>query len=255
VDGDSLLFAQAGLQLSAFDYRSAEFRWQRALPPFARALAAHDGSVLFSRVDRERQATLGVTAGPSDEPRVGGPFPAAIARSELVAQYFSFTQAAPIGTDSVIVAVQSSDFLFVGPFQGPFDSLLVPVVRRRGSRPDLLAQITHEPQTAEPVLNQLSVPWAVTRLNSGELAVVAFDPQLVSHSRFAGTLFVSIVDPSQRRACPDGEVPAPADPQPWVAFRGDTLLVLIQDVADDRAWTAVRKYLVRTDRCAWIRSE
>jgi hypothetical protein len=68
-------------------------------------------------------------------------------------------------------------------------------------------------------------------------------------------LFVSIVDPAQHRTCPDAEIPAPADPQPWVAFKGDTLLVLIQEVVGDQAWTAVRKYSLKSDQCAWMRSD
>ena len=59
-----------------------------------------------------------------------------------------------LGGDTVAVAVQSSDYLFVGPYSGrAYDSVRVPVVRRRGAQSELLREIDPRiPSTIERAL-------------------------------------------------------------------------------------------------------
>lgn len=77
------------------------------------------------------------------------------------------------------------------------------------------------------------------------------DQELVNQTRLGGQLFLSVIDWRAHRACVDARVPVPADPQALVTFRGDTLMVLVQDIVGDKAVAVVRKYRVDTRRCEW----
>jgi hypothetical protein len=90
----------------------------------------------------------------------------------------------------------------------------------------------------------------VERLSSGDLMYVVSDLELIDR-RFAGKLYVSVVDPWNRATCPDALVPVAADPRPVSTIRGDTLMVLSQELrgTDSEVW--VRKYLVSTAGCDW----
>ena len=95
----------------------------------------------------------------------------------------------------------------------------------------------------------------LARLSSGHLAYWASDLQFVG-SRFVWKIFLSVVDVGGRRTCPDAEIPVPADPRPWAAFRGETLVVLTPNGSNGtgaEGW--VKKYLVDTTDCRWVASE
>ena len=114
--------------------------------------------------------------------------------------------------------------------------------------------LTDNPSTVYPGLYKPSVPWALARLPTGVLGYVVTDQEFVSQ-RLVGTLYMSLADFRNRRACVDAEVPGPFDPQPLAAFRGDTMLVLIQAVPEDmKARTVIRRYLVAADKCHWYSS-
>jgi hypothetical protein len=96
-----------------------------------------------------------------------------------------------------------------------------------------------------------SVPWKIATLPNGNVASLTLDGELVE-SRFQGRFFLSVVDPAGRRACADAEVLAPVDPIPTATFRADTLFVLVQEMsAATDVRTVIRKFRIRTDRCAW----
>ncbi len=260
MDGDSLVAIHDGFQVTLWSHNSGgwEFRWARAIPGtvFPQAslpLAGHNGRFFFRIVDRARRTTLGAVSSASDTPVFGGPFPQLLGRSRIIDDVFSSVRLAPLTSDTLAMAVTASDYVFIGPFRGPFDSTYVPPVRRRGSLPRLLEAVRDEdPRSAEAALYQPSEPFALGRLSSGRLVYVAGD---LTHLKpgFSAELFVSIVDPVGRRSCTDARVPVSEDPLPLVAFRGDTLLVLNQEVTDDqKAQTIVRRFIVRTDDCAWV---
>ncbi|MGH7501768.1 MAG: hypothetical protein ACREL7_08425 [Longimicrobiales bacterium] len=257
VDADSLLFVKDGALVEIFEYPSGRFRQQAALGGFSVPGQALDGRLFFGRVDRDRRTTVGALQITADSPALGGPFPSPLGRSVVLDHMFSYVQVTTLGTDdTVAVAVQGSDYLFVGAFDEPsYDSIHVPVIQRHGARPDLLERITDDPRTAEPALYQVSVPWALAQLPNGYVAYVAADQEL-SNNRLLASLYVSVVDTQRRSTCPDAAIPAPRDPQPWVAFRGDTLFIVVQDLSTEgRPYAAIRKYLMDTERCEWIVSE
>src|SRR5262249_22627714 len=123
---------------------------------------------------------------------------------------------------------------------------------RQGSRRDLQDKFVRDPTSAGADVYTPSVPTAISLLSSGLIAYVVTDMALVTN-RFAGRIFVSLVDRRRQRTCPDAQVPVAADPLPHVTFRGDTLLVLAQDVgADGHGTPIVRKFLIDARDCAWI---
>jgi hypothetical protein len=254
LDGDSTIYVEdGGAGVKIFSYADRAFVASRILLGYALPQAAMNGVLYFNHIDQSRHTSVALVRN-GEEPIVrGGPFPEPLARNRATAEFFSFMRLAKIGNaDTIALAIQSTDYLFLGSFEsGPYDSVRVPPIRRRGSQPALLGKVTDDPRTIYPALYQLSVPWALSRLSSGRLAYVATDQELVSQ-RLVGRLFVSVVDFENRRACVDAEVPGPSDPQPWATFRGDTLLVLVQDVDDGmKPRTVIRKYLLSDDNCNW----
>jgi len=179
-----------------------------------------------------------------------------LGQSPVIAEGLSEVLVTPLGDrDTIAVAIRSTDYVYVGPLHSAsFDSVHVPVLHRQGSRPDLLERIAADPENAGLDVYTPSLPTGLDRLSSGHLAYVVSDLQLVDR-RFTGKLFLSVVDPTRRRSCPDAEVPAPTDPRPLAAFRGDTLLVLGQYVRGTSSAVWVRKYLVDTEDCRWVASE
>jgi hypothetical protein len=253
-EGDSL-FVVLGPELQVFDSRTGVLLATRSLPgTFFHSIAVDDGRVFFRYLNPEARSTVGVLTLASDSIETGGPFPELLGRSPVIASpALSQVIATPAGGDTILVAVQSSNFVYVGPIAGPFDSVPVAVVGRQGARPDLLEQIAADPENAGTAVYTPSLPTALQRLSSGELLHVVSDLQLVE-SRFSGKLLVSVIDLSGRTTCPDAEVPVPADPRPLSVIHGDTLVVLSQQVSGTESQVWVRKYLVDATRCEWVRS-
>jgi len=247
--GDSLLYVR-DTELQVLHYPSGTFAWKRPLPGFWFPLALREQRLYFNYANRERKTTVASVAGPGDTLTYGGPFPELMGRSSIVDSYFAFAQLASLRGDTVAVTVTNSDYLFFGPFGGPFDSILMPVTQRRGSRPDLLEKITEDPRTAEPALYQPSAPTELAVIRPGVVAAVAADQEFVSQ-RLIGDLFLSIVDVRHHASCADIRIPGPQDPQPIVAFAGDTLMVLSQDVVQLGVQTWIRRYVIDTEPCGW----
>lgn len=252
---DSLLLVSDGMsRIAELSYPSVVARPMKISRSRSFLAGYSRGRTFFANVDHRRKSTLEIVTAGSDSSVFGGPYPAAMARSSLVGELMSWVEIAILGGDSVAVAVQSEDDVFVGKFpNGPFDAFRVPVAHRRGSLPDLLSRVDdRDPSTVEAALYKPSYPLALWRLPaSGYLVHVAADLTMVS-ARMTGIVFVSVVDLKNRRACPDAQLLAPTDPFPRISFRGDTLLALVQDetpAGENR--TLIRKYLVDTTNCIW----
>ena len=62
--------------------------------------------------------------------------------------------------------------------------------------------------------------------------------------------FVSLLAPDLRRGCIDAPLEVSQDARPLVAFRGDTLFVLEQEiVADEKSVTRITPYVVSAAGC------
>jgi hypothetical protein len=254
-DGDSVLYVLAGPQVQAIDLATGAFRWNSPVPPaLANGLAVWQGNVLVKRIDAERRTSIGVLTESSDSVVPAGPFPHPLGTHPVIDQsHLSAIAIAPRhGIDSVAFTLLATDYVYIGPLDGSsYDSIAIPVVRRRGSRPDVIARLVADPENAGTDSYVPSVPWLLASLPDGRLAALHMDAELVGR-RFQGRLHLSIIDPARRRACADAEVPAPLDPVPLATLRGDTLFVLVQEIADAASVrTLIHKYAIRLDRCQW----
>jgi hypothetical protein len=249
-EGDSL-FVVVGPELQIIRASTGEFDGTRTLPTgFLHSILVREGRVFFRYVNPETRSTVGVLSLADTSTRLGGPFPDILGQSPIIAQGLSELIATPTEGDTVLVAIRISDFIYIGPLEGPFDSIRVATLGRQGSRPDLVERIAADPENAGPDVYAPSLPMHVDRLSSGELLYVVSDLELIDR-RFTGKLYVSVVDPRNRATCPDALVPVAADPRPVSTIRGDTLMVLSQELrgTDSEVW--VRKYLISTAGCEW----
>jgi hypothetical protein len=196
--------------------------WRKSIRlALAAGIAASRGHVFVTRVDPERRTSIGVVSEAADSAMPAGPFPHPPGTSPVIDEsHLSALAIAPRhGIDSVAFTLLAADFLFIGPLDGStYDSIAIPVLRRQGSRPDLIRQFVANPSSAGLDTYKPSVPWKLATLPDGNVASLTLDAEL-ANSRFQGKFFLSVVDPAKRRACADAEVPAPIDPVPAVAFR------------------------------------
>jgi hypothetical protein len=255
LDGDSLLYVRdEANRVVLFDVGSGRQRWERHLPwaPIFE-LATNHGRLIFNVLDSARKTSLGVVGSAYDSVRFTGPFPVPLGRFPWVDRWFSWARVASLGEDSIAVVLKaSSDYVYFGALGGGrFDSVHVNVRRRRGARSELYANLTKDPNTMLTPLYRTSHPWALTALSDGKLGYVIADQERV-RGRFTASLFVSVVDLRSRTSCADAEVPVPTDPQPFATFRGDTLLVLKQDLTrGNKAVAFVLKYALKSGECDW----
>lgn len=140
---DSIAIVGDGMFWRAVDIPRAELLWSRQRPSaMSGALTSANGVIYADRYDRANRSTLFAFRASADSAVPGGPFPELMAANDLVGTYFSVVAAGAVGHDTLAVAIQSSNYLFIGAFPaGPFDSLLMPVVNRCGAMPELLAQV------------------------------------------------------------------------------------------------------------------
>jgi hypothetical protein len=153
--------------------------------------------------------------------------------------------------DSVVMAFQGSDYLFFGPFEGTsYDSVLVPSRRRRGARRELLVQVNdQDPSTVGPALYQPSYPAVIAPIAGGSaIAVVYLDMTFIENRHMTGRPYLSVLG-RDRGACSDVVIGGSTDPLPNLAFQGDTLLILTQEVQDTTSTTVLRRYHVRPVTC------
>ncbi len=201
-------------------------------------------------IDRTEKTTFEVV-DQDGAPHRGGAFTSAMGRSATVDNMFSFLALAPLANGTVALGYQNSDYVFVGPPKGPFDSVLVPVLSRRGSRPDLINAIEDENrQTAERATYQPSYPFLLSPMERDDQVAYVTVDQTFQGNRMTGQPYLSIVDFSRREGCSDALVPGPIDPQPWVAIAGDSVFVLTQDEGPSgNPRSIIHTYSIRQDSC------
>jgi hypothetical protein len=240
-----------GSRLKVLDLARPRDAWMRTQGPMDAAFAAFDGTIYARAVNRERRSSIARYRRATDSLEYGGPFPSHLGRSRIVDMMLSFVAAAPVSDERVAVFVQGSDYLFVGPFAGPFDSLLVPPIARRGAMRDLLDAVRDEdPESGMRAAYKASWPFAVHPMGNDLLAIVTIDQEFLG-DRMTGSLQIAVVNHAAKRSCGEVVVPVITDPQPWPAMRGDTLFVFSHDVDVRRAEAQpmVRRFVLDTQHC------
>lgn len=157
--------------------------------------------------------------------------------------------------DTLLVGFMPLPYLTVTDTQGEeLDRFEVPVVRRRGHPGDPGAAIreTLGGGRYPDVFGLFSLTRGIHRRPDGSFLVVHFDLGTDGPPVSTEAMWVSVIDPSRSRACPDGRIPLEEGSHPAIGFEGDLLLVLDQVVRGGDAETVVRRIQVETDDCDWV---
>jgi hypothetical protein len=246
---DSMLAVSDGSVLKVFPTARPGEGWKREQTPMAAAIVAESGVVYARHIDRDRRATLSRYRGPSDSMTYGGPFPSQFGKSRMADLMLTFVSAAPVAGDTMAVFTQGSDYLFVGPFAGPYDSLLVPIVTRRGAMVEVMSAVRDDdPDSGMKAAYKSSFPLGVHRLDSaGGIALLTIDQEFLGN-RMGGALHLAVVNRASRVACGEVRVPVETDPQPWAFVARDTLFVLAHETDSTAARSQPRVRRFRIDR-------
>lgn len=249
---DSTLAVSDGSRLKVFPMARPAEAWVRSQSPMTSAFAAGDGVVFTRRIDRTQRSTLARYRGPTDSAEFGGPFPSQVGRSQMVDMMLVFVAATPLDGDSLAVFTQGSDFLFVGPFAGPFDSLRIAPTSRRGAMTEVLGAVRDDdPESGMKAAYKASYPLGVHRLGTEDaVAILTLDQEFLGN-RMAGALNVAVANVAARTVCGEVRVPVDTDPQPWAVVASDTLFVFSHetDSAAARSQPRVRKFRLVTQHC------
>jgi hypothetical protein len=265
LDGDSMLYVLDGTTLNVLDYRTGEYREKTTLPAFySQSIVAEDGKLYFRALDAARIPHM---SGWGHEGVVEGP--ALPSASELeavkatgateIAQMMNTTHSwavfGALEDDRIAVLSQSSEDVLVATLGGIEERIPVARTQRQGVRADVLAQMATDPNVTQgdpQLVYTPSIPVAVARNSAGQYISIKADYTFLT-DHFAVKLYLSVSDPRTGLTCPDARVPGPEDPVPSLALRGDTLLVLSHEIRGAAAVPLIRKYLIRTSACRWVK--
>ncbi len=156
-----------------------------------------------------------------------GPVPIILSRHPILI--------APFGTvvfdnrnQDRVAAFEASDWLFHWSTDAAVDSVMMPKVRRRGARTDLLMATAEDTSRGREALFKSSMPTYVRFVSDRKALVIHGDLEF-SRSLFAGTFFASVVDVGGKSVvCSDLLIPVPTDPLPRFFSRSDTLFAIVQ---------------------------
>jgi hypothetical protein len=250
---DSVLYVVDRLEIERFHTGTGAHLGALATPRRVGLIGMSHGRLVAGYADPARNGSVAALAPGGGDMRVTGPFPELL-RNPLLFPMFNSVSVAVRG-DTAATAFIVTNYVYLSSLSGPgIDSILVPVRKRNGARPEVLRRFAASPtrKRGAAAVYGSSVPMDLHWMPGGRLALVSTDWRL-EDSRFVDSSFVSVVDPRTRRSCVDAPVPGPTDPPVTVGFRGDTLFVLSREVSGaSRVSTTVRLYRVDTDACRWV---
>ncbi len=257
----NVIFAR-GDELFADDGATRAFQvFDRHTGVFRRMLSRHEGILHDVRLagptawlgvqNRDRGTAVARWDLGSDSLVYTLPLPREYRESQPLAGVFTGVYVVP-WADTVLVALQGSDALYLATHDGMIaDTIVVPARKRRGVPDDIVTRL--EGLSFPQMFSAASSVFGLTRLQDGRIAMVHFD-QEISGSAITAVGYVTTLSADRRRACIDGRLALSRDAQPRVIFRGDTLVVLEQRIVEGtRAQTTMTGYVLETSRCRWTR--
>ena len=157
--------------------------------------------------------------------------------------------------DTLLVGFMPLPYLVVSDTDGQeLDRFEVPEVRRRGNPDDpgaAMDEVLRGGRYAD-VFGLFSLARGVHRRPDGSFLVVHFDLGTDGPPVSTEAIWVSVIDPSRSRACPDGRIPLEEGSHPAIGFEGDLLLVLDQVIRGGDAESVIRRIRLETDDCNWV---
>ena len=208
-----------------------------------------DGDTLWLGIMNGREHTgLGRIVGAGGAAAYLGTLPALYHDNPGLITPFGFSTIALEDT-SVLLAYALVPRLYRLDHEGRMlDSVDLPKRLRRTEVRDLAGAPTRF-RSFEDWMNGVSTVAAVQRLADSTIVVIMSD--LTIHDDVVGgTNFISVLDDHLRPLCSDIVLRYPPDVRPLVAFHGDTLYTLSQEVGSGMtASTFVRRYVVGREIC------
>jgi hypothetical protein len=157
--------------------------------------------------------------------------------------------------DTVLVGMRGLNHLLLARTGGDVvDTLHVPVARRRGVPPNIVAIVDDRDPDVRPHDASSSLDHLFRRPD-GSLVLIHHDAKLegdLPSGLITARAFVSVVSPDRTRACVDAELPVSRDARPIEGFRGDTLFLLDRRIHGEAMQTWIVSYLVQTRGCDWL---
>lgn len=243
LDGDSLLVVNnmARLRVEVFETRTGKYRWGVALPRRPFSITSDGGVVRGASLEMGKKSSLmEVTLRPLRSSLIG-PVPELINRFPILGGPFGTVVHDERG-ETIAQSFEVSDYLYVWKRSTEkVDSILIPRVRRRGARRDLLEAAGRDTSRGRDALYKSSVPVAIGWLSETLIAVVHSDVEYRGQL-FEGDFLVSVVNTQTRQSCADLPLNVPRDPFPRFAFQAGSLYAFVQHVPDDGE---VQSYVVR----------
>ena len=157
--------------------------------------------------------------------------------------------------DTLLVGFMPLPSLIVAHVDGrELERFDVPATRRRGNPDDPEAAVTETLAGGRypDVFGLFSLARGVHRRPDGTFLLVHSDLGTDGPPIATEAMWVTVVDASRTRACPDGRIPLDEGSHPAIGFDGDLLLVLDQVVRGGDAETVVRRIRVDAGGCDWV---
>lgn len=265
--GDSLLLVwdQGERRLTTYSLRTGDFVRSFSLGVhWIPAIRVEGSEILLTTFDQAsatsvlRVSALGDTLGRE------GPLPAFIVKHPVLAQGWLHSTALGVSDADVFAAFDLSPALYRWP-RGSRTAVefALPAVRRRGAKLANIEQMMRDPANAaqnQRLIFNRSVPMELELVTPGVVGLVTMDLDWQwEKSERSPTYFLSLLDIQRNRACVDVPVPASRefrsirDGIPFVTLRGNTLVILQQDVdAKGESLATIRRFRIDPAECAWV---
>jgi len=240
-------------QLSVFDARSGRHRFDVRVDStasvLANTLAVRHDTVWMGARDLVRRTGVAMWTLRDRGARALVRFPELYRIDRAIAANYGHVQVVPLG-DSLLVSFLASPRLLLTDLDGRvLRAVELPVVRRRGIPADISRRYRESP-TLRDKTRLLSMLLDARRLGSGAVVVVNFDLEMPEDVPLR-TGYVSLLSRDLRSACVDLPLPLSQDGMANVAFRGDTLVTLEQEVVELGVRVVSRRYVIDERACAW----
>jgi len=227
--GDSLLAVHnvAKREVSLFSLAKHEYVTSKKAPISALSIRSLNDTLFLGGVYPDGAHSLTAISLASDFQSLSGPVPRLLSRNPILIGPFGSVMF-DARSEARVVSFEASDWLFYWDASSPLDSVLLPRVRRRGARVDLLQAAANDTSRGRAALFRSSIPLYVRYISDSEVLVIHGDVDL-ERSLFSGTFFLSTVGLSPKGSrCQDLQVPVPSDPLPRFFSAGDTLFAVVQ---------------------------
>lgn len=251
--GDSLIAVKnlAAANVSIFDRSTGQYRWKAAIPSRIYDLVADDNRLSGAAITADGKGSVSVFSDSSGDVYTDGVVPDIYKHFPVLVGPFGTVMHDRRGVQ-LVEAFEGTNFIFFRrAANAPFDSIELPVLRRKGAKAKLLERVAVDTSHGKEALFASSIPMTLGFLNDSIVAVVHSDVEL-DRNLFTGSSYISLLDLRRYRVCVDLPLPLPADPLPRTVLVGDTLFALVQHVEGQKySGTYVVRLAIDLDACPW----